>query len=97
MLKVYQRYLAASFIPPFLISLVFFVSFLLTFQLFRITKILINKAVEVQAVFELVGHIALSFLPLAIPISAYFATIFTLNRLSEDSEVIALRSLEHQI
>lgn len=41
---------------------------------------------------ELVGHIAISFLPMAIPLSAFFATIYTLNKLSEDSEIVAMRS-----
>lgn len=43
-------------------------------------------------VMELVGHISISFLPMAIPLSAFFATIYTLNKLSEDSEIVAMRS-----
>ncbi|MBT3585434.1 MAG: YjgP/YjgQ family permease [Halobacteriovoraceae bacterium] len=92
MLKTSQRYLAASFIPPFLLSTVFFVLFLLTFQLFRITRIVINKGVELSTLFELIGHIAITFLPMAIPLSALFATIFTLSKMSEDSEIVAMRS-----
>ncbi len=51
-----------------------------------------KKGVEPSAIFELMGHIAISFLPMAVPLSALFATIFTLNKLSEDSEVVAMRS-----
>ena len=92
MLRTIQRYLASNFIPPFVLSASFFVAFLLTFQLFRIIRIVTNKGVEFMVVLELVGHIAVSFLPMAIPLSALFATIYTMNKLSEDSEIVAMRS-----
>ena len=92
MLKLAQRYLAVNFIAPFTMSLFFFVAFLLTFQLFRIIKIVISKGVEWSLVFELMGHIAISFVPMAVPLSCLFATIYTLNKLSDDSEIVAMRS-----
>lgn len=90
--NIKQRYLAYNFIPPFFLSAFFFVAFLLTFQLFRLTRIITKKGVDLGQVFELVGHISISFLPMAIPLSAFFATIYTLNKLSEDSEIVAMRS-----
>jgi len=92
MFKIVQRYLAFSFIPPFIISTLFFISFLLTFQLFRITKLVINKGVGFSTVMGLIGHIAMSFIPMAVPLSILFAMIFALNKLGEDSEIIAMRS-----
>lgn len=92
MIKIYQRYLASNFISPFILSTLFFVTFLLTFQLFRVMRVVIGKDVDNWLLLELIGHIAISFLPMAIPISVLFAAIFTLNRLSEDSEIVALRS-----
>lgn len=92
MFKLIQRYLASNFILPFCFSSLFFVMFLLTFQLFRIVRIVTNKGVEPTLILELVGHIAISFLPMAIPLSCLFATIYTLNKMSEDSEIVAMRS-----
>jgi lipopolysaccharide export system permease protein len=92
MLKISQRYLASHFIGPFFMSTTFFVAFLLTFQLFRIVRIITSKDVDMTHVAELIGHIAISFLPLAIPLSVLFATIYTMNKLSEDSEIVAMRS-----
>ncbi len=92
MFSIAQRYLAYHFISPFLISCFFFVGFLLTFQLFRILEIVINKGVEFWTVVELTAHIAISFLPTAIPLSVLIATIYTLNKLCEDSEIVAMRS-----
>lgn len=89
---IVQRYLAAHFIGPFVLATSFFVIFLLTFQLFRLIQIVTSKGVHPSAIFELMGHIAISFLPMAVPLSALFATIYTLNKLSEDSEIVAMRS-----
>ena len=40
----------------------------------------------------LVGNIALTFIPLSLPIAVFFSTIYCLNRLSSDSEYIAMRA-----
>ena len=89
---VVQKYLASYFIGPFVFATLFFVVFLLTFQMFRIIRIITSKGVEIITVFELMGHIAISFLPMAVPLSALFAMIYTLNKMSEDSEIVAMRS-----
>lgn len=92
MLKVTTRYLAANFIPPFAIGFIFFVAFLITFYMFRIISLIVNKGVEVGTVLSLVSNLSVSFFPLATPLAVFFATIYTLNKLSEDSEIIAMRS-----
>lgn len=51
-----------------------------------------DKDVKLSVLFELMGHIAVSFLPMAIPLAALFASVYTLNKLSEDSEIVAMRS-----
>ena len=92
MFKIVYRYLAINFILPFTVSMIFFVSFLLITQLFRIIRMVVSKGVELSVILELMGHIAISFVPAAVPLSIFFAAIFTLNKLSEDSEIIAMRS-----
>lgn len=95
MVKIIYRYLGSNFALPFMVSTVFFVAFLLTFQLFRITQLVIAKGVPLVDVGELVMHIAISFIPMAVPLSILFASMFALNRLSEDSEIVAARSFGH--
>jgi lipopolysaccharide export system permease protein len=92
MLKVTTRYLASSFIPPFVLGFIFFVAFLITFYMFRIIGLIINKGVDVMTVLTMVVNLSVSFFPLAVPLAAFFATIYTMNKLSEDSEIIAMRS-----
>jgi lipopolysaccharide export system permease protein len=92
MLKVTTRYLSSSFIPPFVLGLIFFVAFLITFYMFRIIGLIVNKDVEILTVISMVINLGVSFLPLATPLSAFFAAVYTMNKLSEDSEIIAMRS-----
>jgi lipopolysaccharide export system permease protein len=92
MIKVTTRYLASSFIPPFVIGFIFFVAFLITFYMFRIISLIVNKGVELGTVLNMVGNLSVSFFPLATPLAVFFATIYTLNKFSEDSEIIAMRS-----
>lgn len=93
MFKIYQRYLASIFIPPFFLGTLFFCFFLLIFQIFRFIKYLVAKDIGILEIIGLVGNMALFFLPMAVPLAALLATIYTLGRLSEDSEIVALRSL----
>ncbi|RLA60035.1 MAG: hypothetical protein DRQ89_13345 [Epsilonproteobacteria bacterium] len=92
MFKIHQRYLAATFIPPFVLAVAFFVVFLLTFYLLRFTELLVNKGVGWNAFLLLLAHMGIMFLPLAMPIAVLLATIYTLNKLSEDSEIVAMRA-----
>lgn len=87
-----QRYLAAQFILPLVVSTLFFISFLLTFELFRLTELLVTRNISVGFIVSLVGSIALTFVPLSLPIAVLFSTIFCMNRLSGDSEYIAMRA-----
>ncbi len=92
MLKVTTRYLASAFIPPFVLGFIFFVAFLITFYMFRIISLIVNKGVDIVTVLSMVVNLSVSFFPLATPLAAFFATIYTLNKFSEDSEIIAMRS-----
>lgn len=92
MRKIYQLYLASNFITPLLVSTLFFVAFLLTFELFRLTDLLMTKDIGIDFVLGLMGNISLTFVPLALPLSIFFSTMFSLNKLCGDSEYIALRA-----
>lgn len=52
-----------------------------------------TKGVDLGSLFELMGYISLTFLPLAIPIAILFSTIFTMNKICSDSEFIAMRAM----
>lgn len=87
-----QRYLAAQFILPLLVSLLFFVGFLLTFELFRLTALLMSRDIGMGFLLQLLGNLALTFIPLALPLSTFFSIMFCMGKLSTDSEYIAMRA-----
>lgn len=66
--------------------------FLLTFQLFQIIPLISSKSVSVFLMLELVSHVLVTFVPMSVPVAALFATIYTLGKLSDDSEIVAMRS-----
>lgn len=77
---------------PLVVSTVFFISFLLTFELFRMTELLVTRDISFWFILGLVGNIALTFVPLCLPIATFFSTIYCVNKLSNDSEYIAMRA-----
>lgn len=56
------------------------------------TDLLATRDISLWFILGLVGNIALTFIPLSLPIAVFFSTIYCLNRLSSDSEYIAMRA-----
>ncbi|MDA8793773.1 LptF/LptG family permease [Bacteriovoracaceae bacterium] len=86
-------YISANFILPLLVSTLFFVIFLLTFEMLKLVQFMGQKDLSILFVFELVSDIAISFLPLALPISLYFSTIYCVGKFCNDSEFVAFKSI----
>lgn len=89
---ILQRHLAGHFILPIMVSLIFFVSFLLTFELLRLTTLLMSRDISLLFLMGMVGELALTFIPLALPLAVFFATVYCLNKLCTDSEYVAMRA-----
>jgi lipopolysaccharide export system permease protein len=92
MFKIHQRYLAATFIPPFVLATTFFVVFLMTFNFFKFTPYVVTKGVDWSSILLLMAYMGLMILPFAMPLAVLLATVYTLNKLSEDSEIVAMRA-----
>lgn len=56
------------------------------------TELLVTRDISLWFTLKLIGNIALTFVPLSLPIAVFFSTIFCMNRLSSDSEYIAMRA-----
>jgi lipopolysaccharide export system permease protein len=84
--------MAAQFILPLVVSTIFFITFLLTFELFRLTELLVTRDISLWFILKLIGNISLTFIPLSLPIAVFFSTIYCLNKMSGDSEYIAMRA-----
>ncbi len=90
--KILRRYLTVNFIVPFLYTFIFIITFLLIFQLLKIVKLVVSKGIPISTVFELILFVCVSFLPLATPLALLFACIYSMGKLSSDSEYIAIRT-----
>lgn len=72
--------------------MLFFVAFLLTFEILRVLSVFTASGIDVWYILKMIMNIAITLIPLALPLSIYFAAISTVGKMSGDSEYIALRS-----
>ena len=85
-------YLLSEMIPAFLLGIVIFVSILLMFQALRLTEFVLVHGISVLTLFDIIGYMSISFLPILLPMSLLFAILMTYNRMSQESEIIAMKS-----
>ena len=76
-----------------MLGLFFFFCFLLTFQLFKILRLAVRKNVDWSIILDLSWQVGISYFPMTMPIACLFAMIYSLGKLSEDNEYVAMRSL----
>lgn len=87
------KYILIEALPSFLIGVVIFVFILLMFQVLRLTEFVLVHGVSISTTMEIMGYLAISFLPMILPMSLLFALLLTYGRLSGDGEVVAMKSL----
>lgn len=85
-------YLLSEMIPAFLLGIVIFISILLMFQALRLTEFVLVHGISIIVLIDIIGYMSISFLPILLPMSLLFAILMTYNRLSQESEIIAMKS-----
>ena len=91
--KILQRYFLKHFIAPFSVGFIFFVCFLLTFQLFKILRLAVRKNVEWTVILDLSWQVGVTFFQWRCQRPRLFGMLYAFGKLSEDSEYVAMRSL----
>lgn len=84
-------YLLSEMVPTFLLGVMVFISILLMFQALRLTEFVLVHGIRFSFILDIMGFMSISFLPMILPMSLLFAVLMTYNRLSLDSEIIALK------
>lgn len=69
-----------------------FIFVILMFQVLRLTEFAIVHGVEWPMLAEIVMYICISLLPILFPMSLLFSVLITYGRLSQDSEIIAMKA-----
>lgn len=84
-------YLLSEMVPTFILGVLVFISILLMFQALRLTEFVLVHGIKLSFLFDIMGYMSISFLPMILPMSLLFAVLMTYNRLSHDSEITALK------
>ncbi len=87
------RYIFFETLPAFLMGVVVFTAILLMFQALRLTEFVLVHGVPVATVGKMMLYLSVSFLPIILPMSLLFSVLLTYNRLSNDSEIVAFKSI----
>lgn len=86
------QYIFFEMLPSFILGLVVFLSIILMFQVLRLTEFALVHGVDLLMIAELIGYVCISMLPALFPMSLLFAVLLTYGRLSQDSEIVAMKS-----
>lgn len=86
------QYIFFEMLPSFMMGLIVFISIILMFQVLRLTEFALVHGVDFKTILEIILYICISLLPILFPMSLLFAVILTYNRLSQDSEIVALKA-----
>lgn len=87
------KYILIETVPGFVMGVTIFLFILLMFQALRLTEFVLVHGVALTTVAQLMMYMAISFLPVILPMSLLFSVLITYGRLSGDAEIIALKSL----
>jgi lipopolysaccharide export system permease protein len=87
------RYIFFETLPAFLMGVLVFVTILLMFQALRLTEFVLVHGVSTRTIGEIMLFLTVSFLPVILPMSLLLSVLLTYSRLSNDSEIVALKSL----
>lgn len=85
-------YILSEIIPSFLLGVFIFICVLLMFQALRLTEFILVHGIRYTTIIKIMGYMSISFLPMLMPMSLLFAILLSYNRLSMDSEIIALKA-----
>lgn len=79
-------------IPPFVINLVFFTFIFLMTRILDITNLIVNYSVSIATIILMLVYTVPYFLVFVIPLSIMMSILLTFLRLSNDNEIIALKT-----
>ncbi len=86
------QYIFFEMIPALVLGVMVFIFILLMAQALRYTEFVLIHGVGLGVVGQIVMYLSISFLPALLPMSLLFAVLMTYGRLSQDSEMVALKA-----
>ncbi len=86
------QYLFFEMWPSLIIGIVVFLSIMIMFQAIHYTEFVLIHGVSIFVVLQMMSYICISFLPALLPMALLFSVLITYGRLSQDSEIVALKA-----
>lgn len=90
--SIINRYIFKEMVPPFVISLAFFLFVFLMTRILDIIKYIVNYRINIPAVLLMLFYSMPYFLQFVIPMSIMMAVLLTFLRLSKENEVVAFKA-----
>ena len=91
-MRILARYTLKEFFPPFIIALICFTFILIFDDLFRLTKLFVQKGISPIYLVELLIYVMPATVVLSLPMAALVAILLSLGRLSTDNEIVAMKA-----
>ena len=91
-MRILARYILKEFFPPFIIALICFTFILIFDDLFRLTKLFVQKGISPLYLVELLFYVMPATVVLSLPMATLVAILLALGRLSTDNEIIAMKA-----
>lgn len=86
------QYVFFEMLPSLLMGVAVFIFILLMAQALRYTDLVLTHGVGLDVIGKIILYLSISFLPALLPMSLLFAVLMTYSRLSNDSEMVALKA-----
>ena len=91
-MRILARYILKEFFPPFIIALICFTFILIFDDLFRLTKLFVQKGISPIYLVELLTYVMPATVVLSLPMATLVAILLSLGRLSTDNEIVAMKA-----
>lgn len=91
------QYLFFEMWPSLIMGILIFIFIMIMFQAIHYTEFVLIHGVGVWTVVQMLSYICIGFLPALFPMSLLFSVLMTYGRLSQDSEIVALKSTGHSM
>ncbi len=86
------QYIFFEMLPSLLLGVLVFIFILLMAQALRYTEFVLIHGVGLGVVGQIMMYLSISFLPALLPMSLLFSVLMTYGRLSNDSEIVAMKA-----
>ena len=91
-LKLLTRYTLKEFFPPFLLALLCFTSIFLLDEIFRLTKLFVQKGISPRYLVELLVYVLPATIVVTLPMATLVGILLALGRFSTDNEITAMKA-----